>query len=163
MPHSDKEKEDEAVNIVNNIRISKKRSADVVVGDHTTIKGRHCLVTYVSLGRTTGYGSANPKTHLQGTDLSTQKKYEEIILQRTLMECFEPIRRRCLLANIERDDGFVEVFEEDGSVCDDLVPVSKFLQKDLSRAFNDGMPVIWVEILKTPYSEEVIAFEKEDD
>ncbi|KAH8831472.1 hypothetical protein DL96DRAFT_1587997 [Flagelloscypha sp. PMI_526] len=161
MPGSDKDKEGETVTIVNGIQVSKKPSIDVVVGDYTFIKGRPCLVAEVYLGR--NRGPAIQRALLQGKDLFTQKKYEEIISRSVLVECFEPIRRRCLLANIERDDGFVEVFEEDGSICDSLIPVSKLLQKDLSRAFNDGSPVIWVEILKTPDHEEVIAFEIEDE
>ena len=104
------------------------------------LKGKPCKIIDMSTSKTGKHGHA--KVHLTGTDIFTDKKYEELCSSTHNMDVPVCERKEFQLIDIE-EDGQLTVLDENGETREDLhLPNLCEADKDLSdkikQGFEDG-------------------------
>ncbi|XP_029983573.1 eukaryotic translation initiation factor 5A-1-like [Sphaeramia orbicularis] len=119
---------------------------------YVMLKNRPCKIVEMSTSKTGKHGHA--KVHLVGTDIFTQRKYEDICPSTHNMDVPHVSRKDYQLSNI--DDGFLSLMDDNGELREDLKIPEGDVGKDIEKRFDNGENLI-ITVLKALDEEQVVS------
>lgn len=112
-------------------------AGDVKKGGYCMLKGFPCKVTEYSTAKPGKHGSA--KATIVGLDIFTNKKYEDSWPTSAGVRIPIVTKKEYEVADINEDDMFVSLIQDDGSLKTDLkLPKEEELQAELLKLWRDN-------------------------
>ena len=125
-------------------------------GGYIMIKNRPCKVQDVSTSKTGKHGHA--KCHFVGIDIFTNKKMEELCPSSHNINVPNVIRKDYQVLDIEEDDNFVSLLDENGESKDDLqLPDDDELSFNIKTKFNEGLEDLFVTTISAIGEEKIMS------
>ncbi|KAI8643908.1 eukaryotic translation initiation factor 5A [Parasitella parasitica] len=122
---------------------------------HVVIKGRPCKIIEMTTSKTGKHGHA--KVHLIGTDIFTNRKYEDLSPSTHNMDVPNVDRQEYALINI--DAGFLSLMRQDGSMKDDVKLPEGELGEKMEEEFEEGKELL-VSVVTAMKEEHALAYKE---
>jgi len=129
-------------------------------GTLAILKDRPCKIINVAFSKTGKHGHA--KCHFHGSDVFTDKKYEDICPSTHMMS--QPVLDRIEydLVNID-DDGYLSLMSKDAVSKNDLALPETEMANEIREKFDSGISLILIVLSWGSVEEAVISYKVSDD
>jgi len=130
---------------------------------HCMLKGNPCKIVEISVSKTGKHGHA--KCHIVGTDIFTNKKYEDLCPSTHNMDVPNVVRVEYQLLDADREEGAVSVLLENGDTKDDLnLPKDSTgnyeeVADQLLTALDEGKSLL-ITVLVSMDKEKIVSFKE---
>jgi translation initiation factor 5A len=126
------------------------------IGGFVVIKNRPCKIVQMSISKTGKHGHA--KVHLVGTDIFTEKKYEELCPSTHNM--YVPIVKRTEYTLCSIEEEFCSLMDANGDIRDDLKIPESDLGDQIRKGYENGKEIS-VTVLSAMKEEAIITMRVE--